>query len=186
MLDPAPGIPSLGLPSAHSFQAATDQTLLLVASESRRIEHHLLGLMAGPDQSLAELRAGPLGQDLARLAAVAAGQVIEPHEQVIAAIDTVLQLLYWPAGAEDYSVPRAFWATDLGRMLARAKFRAFPAQALVGIGDAAEHLGVSRPTIYRWMEARSLDFVHDEISGRSYVLRHGIDQRLQATASLQA
>jgi excisionase family DNA binding protein len=57
---------------------------------------------------------------------------------------------------------------------------------LVGIGAAAQRLGVSRPTIYRWMDDRSLDYVHDEASGRSFVLRRALDGREWATRALPA
>jgi excisionase family DNA binding protein len=168
-----------------SMQAAIDQTLELLAAESRRVEAQL-GIVRLPLPTLEQLRAGPLGRDLARLALVADGHLREPQAEVATVIDAVVQLLFWPAGAEEYTVPRTFWATDLGRMLARAKFRAFGAADLVGINAAAEQLGVSRPTIYRWMDDRSLDYVHDEISGRTFLVRHGIDLRCQVAAELMA
>ena len=91
------------------------------------------------------------------------------------AIDSVLQLLFWPAAAEDYSVPRTFWDTDLGRMLALAKYRAYEPTELVSIGNAAQQLGVTRPTIYRWMDDRTLNYVRDDMSGRTFVVRRDID-----------
>ena len=174
------------LDSIVSIPAVIDQFLQLVASESRRLEYHLVGAPTVADTSLTQFRAGPLGQSLIHLACVATGQEQSPQEHVIAAIDTVLEVLFWPAGSDDYSVPRAFWETDLGRLLARAKFRAFQAGDLVGIGMAAQQLGVSRPTVYRWMDDRLLDYVHDEISGRSFVLRHGVERLKQTAPELQA
>jgi excisionase family DNA binding protein len=174
-------VPYLAIPT----QAVIDQTLQLVASDCRRRESHLGTLMI-PALSLAQLRAGPLGQDLRCLALVAAGQVQKPQSRVLAAIDVVLRRLFSPAGADDYAIPRPFWETDLGRLLARAKYQAFGPADLLGIATAAEHLGVSRPTVYRWMDDRSLDSVHDEISGRTFVVRHGVDLRLQVAAELLA
>ena len=75
-------------------------------------------------------------------------------------------MLFWPAAAEDYTVPRSFWDTDLGRMLALAKYRAYDPE-LVSIGSAAQQLGVTRPTIYRWMDDRTLNYVRDDMSGRT-------------------
>jgi hypothetical protein len=184
MLEPKTVPPSID--AIVSIPAVIDQILQLVASESSRLDHHLLGMTTVQGRSLAQLRAGPLGQSLTQLAMVANGQEHAPQGQVTAAIDTVLEVLFWPAGSDDYSVPRAFWETDLGRLLARAKFRAFQAGELVGIGMAAQQLGVSRPTVYRWMDDRVLDYVHDEISGRSFVLRHGLDRLRQTVPELQA
>jgi excisionase family DNA binding protein len=182
-----PAVAPLPRPAAPSpaVQAAIDQTLQVVSGESRRLANRL-GPAAGPPPSLAQLRAGTLGQDLAHLALVAAGRIRESRERVLAAIDAVLQLLFWPAGADDYAVPRSFWATDLGRLLARAKFRAFAPADLVGIGAAARQLGVTRPTVYRWMDDGALDYVRDEVSGRSFVLRRGVDRYRQAAAELAA
>jgi excisionase family DNA binding protein len=183
-----PAVAPLSRPAAApspAVQAAIDQTLQVVSGESRRLATRL-GPAAAAPPSLAQLRAGSLGQDLVRLALVADGRIREPRERVLAAIDAVLQLLFWPAGADAYTVPRSFWATDLGRLLARAKYRAFAAEDLVGIGAAARQLGVTRPTIYRWMDDGSLDYVRDEISGRSFVLRRGVDRYRQVAAELAA
>jgi excisionase family DNA binding protein len=168
-----------------TVQVVIDQVLRLVDSDSDRLATRL-GPAATAPRSLVELRAGPLGQDLRRLAMVAEGQVREPEERVLAAIDAVLQLLFWPPGADDYAVPRTFWETDLGSLLSRAKYRAFAASDLVGIGKAAQQLGVSRPTVYRWMDDGSLDYVRDVLTGRTFVLRRGVDQRRQVAAELVA
>jgi excisionase family DNA binding protein len=171
-------IPPLDVALVAGVQAAIDQVLRLVDGDSDRLATWL-GPAAGAPRTLAQLRAGPLGQDLLRLALVAEGRVREPEERVLVAIDAVLQLLFWPPGADDYAVPRTFWATDLGSLLARAKYRAFAAADLVGIGAAARQLGVSRPTVYRWMDDGSLDYVRDTLTGRTFVLRRGVDQRRQ-------
>jgi excisionase family DNA binding protein len=166
-----------------AVQAAIDQVLRLVDDAADRLATRLDPAAATP-RSLAELRAGPLGQDLRRLAMVADGHVREPRERVLAAIDAVLQLLFWPPGADDYTVPRTFWETDLGILLARAKYRAFAVSDLVGIGVAAQQLGVSRPTVYRWMDDGSLDYVRDVLTRRTFVLRRGVDQRRMVAAEL--
>jgi excisionase family DNA binding protein len=159
---------------SRDYQEVMDNALQLVYSH-----HHRLVSQLYPESfrsvSLDQLRSGPLGQDLLRLARLARGQIREPKELVLEAIDSVLQLLFWPAAAEDYSVPRAFWDTDLGRMLALAKYRAYDQSELVSIGNAAQQLGVTRPTIYRWMDDRSLSYVRDDMSGRTFVVRRDID-----------
>src|SRR5690606_9177457 len=125
--------------------------------------------------TIVQLREGPRGQDLARLAALARGEVREAKERVLDAIESVLQILFWPPGAEDYSVPRSFWETDLGRMISMAKFRAYEPTELVSIGNAAQQLGVTRPTIYRWMDDRTLGYGRDEMSGRTFVVRADVE-----------
>jgi excisionase family DNA binding protein len=166
------------------YQEVVDQALQLVYSH-----HHRLVTQLHPPAfqslSIEQLRRGPLGQDLQRLASLARGENREPKERVLAAIESVVQLLFWPAAADDYTVPRSFWDTDLGRMMALAKYRAFDASELVSIGNAAQQLGVTRPTIYRWMDERTLNYVRDDMSGRTFVVRRDIDnlRRVAAEAS---
>ncbi len=141
---------------------------------------------AGVTQQAGGDRAGRLGQDLQRLAALARGRAREPKERVLSAIEAVVQLLFWPAAADDYTVPRSFWDTELGRMMALAKFRAFDASELVSIGNAAQQLGVTRPTIYRWMDDRTLNYVRDDMSGRTFVVRRDIENLKRVAAELSA
>lgn len=159
---------------SRDYQGVMDNALQLVYSHHHRLVSQLMP-EAFKSLTLEQLRKGPLGQDLLRLARLAQGQTREPKEQVIDAIDSVLQLLFWPAAADDYSVPRPFWDTDLGRMLALAKYRAYDPTELVSIGNAAQQLGVTRPTIYRWMDDRTLNYVRDDMSGRTFVVRRDID-----------
>jgi excisionase family DNA binding protein len=171
-----------GLPD---FQAAIDDALQLVYSQ-----HHRLINQLHPESfrelSLVELREGPLGRDLRRLADLAKDEVREPKDLVLSAIDSVLQILFWPVAGEDYTVPRSFWDTDLGRMLALAKFRAYDRTELVGIGSAAQQLGVTRPTIYRWMDDRTLNYVKDDMTGRTFVVRRDIDNLKKVAEELAA
>jgi excisionase family DNA binding protein len=161
---------------AHSpdYQAVIDQALDLVYSH-----HHRLAKQLSPDTfielTLDDLRTGPLGRDLQKLAELARGQSREPKDQVLRAIESVVQLLFWPAAADEYTVPRTFWDTELGRMMALAKFRAYEPHELVSIGVAAERLDVTRPTIYRWMDDHRLGYVKDENSGRTFIVRRDVD-----------
>lgn len=169
---------------SRDYQEVIDQALQLVYSH-----HHRLVSQLAPETfrslSLDQLRNGPLGQDLIRLAHMARGQMREPKEKVLDAIDSVLELLFWPIAADDYSVPRAFWDTDLGRMMALAKYRAYEPSELVSIGNAAAQLGVTRPTIYRWMDDRSLNYVRDDMSGRTFVVRRDIDNLREVAEDAQ-
>lgn len=158
----------------RDYQEVMDNALQLVYSQHHRMVTQLYPEAFQP-LTLDQLRSGPLGQDLLRLARLARGQVRESKERVLEAIDSALQLLFWPAAADDYSVPRSFWDTDLGRMLALAKYRAYDPSELVSIGNAAQQLGVTRPTIYRWMDDRTLNYVRDDMSGRTFVVRRDID-----------
>jgi excisionase family DNA binding protein len=168
--------PEFNLPLTD--QEVIDQVLVLVAGHHQRLLAQLRpdGAMERAP-TLSELRQSRFGQDLQRLAAVARGQLREPQQRVLVAIEAVTQLMFWPAAADDYAVPRSFWDTDLGRLLAQAKYRAFRSGELVSIGAAAQQLGVSRPTIYRWFDDRSLDSVRDEGSGRTFALRSDIERR---------
>ena len=173
------------------YQAAIDDALQLVYSQ----HHRLIGQLhpdsfrerlAKGDGERGGLREGPLGRDLRRLSSLARGEVREPKDLVLSAIDSVLQVLFWPVAADDYTVPRSFWDTELGRMLALAKYRAYDPTELVSIGNAAQQLGVTRPTIYRWMDDRTLNYVRDDMSGRTFVVRRDIDNLKKVAAELSA
>ena len=165
----------------RDYQDVIDQALQLVYSHHHRLVTQLYPAAFQP-LSLEQLRHGPLGQDLQRLGALARGQVRESKEKVLSAIESVVQLLFWPAAADDYSVPRSFWDTELGKMMALAKYRAFEPNELVSIGIAAQQLGVTRPTIYRWMDDRTLSYVRDDMSGRTFVVRRDIDNLKRVAA----
>jgi len=167
------------------YQEVVDQALQLVYSHHHRMMTQL-NPAALTSLTLDQLRSGPLGQDLMRLAELARGQRRENKEDVLTAIESVLQVLFWPIAAEDYTVPRSFWDTDLGRMLALAKYRAYEPAELVSIGTAAQQLGVTRPTIYRWMDDRTLNYVRDDMSGRTFVVRRDIDHLKRVAADLAA
>jgi excisionase family DNA binding protein len=167
------------------YQEVIDQALQLVYSHHHRLINQLYPAAFQP-LTLDQLRSGPLGKDLQRLAMLAKGQIREPKEQVLNAIEAIVQLLFWPAAADDYTVPRSFWDTELGRMLALAKFRAFEPSELVSIGNAAQQLNVTRPTIYRWMDDRTLNYVRDDMSGRTFVVRRDIENLKKVAAELGA
>lgn len=159
---------------AKNYQETIDKWLRVVYSNHHRLLSHLYPEANRP-LTIEQLRSGPLGTDLARLSDLARGELREAKDHVLEAIDSVLQILFWPPGSEDYSVPRSFWETDLGRMISMAKYRAYEPAELVSIGNAAQQLGVTRPTIYRWMDDRTLDYVRDEMSGRTFVVREGVE-----------
>lgn len=159
------------------YQETIDEALRLVYSHHHRLVNRLFPDAERP-LNMDALRSGPLGRDLRILAALARGEMREPKESVLERIETVLQLLFWPPMAEDYSVPRSFWETQLGRMMSMAKYRAYEPSELVSIGAAATRLGVTRPTIYRWMDERHLGYVRDEMSGRTFVVQRDVDSLL--------
>ncbi|MGE3798211.1 MAG: DNA-binding protein [Thermomicrobiales bacterium] len=170
---------------SRDYQQVVDQALQVVYSH-----HHRLISQLHPEAfeplSLAQLREGPLGRDLAKLAMLARGEVRESKEQVLMAIDSIVQLLFWPAASDDYTVPRSFWDTELGRMLALAKFKAFSSNELVSIGNAVQQLNVTCLTIYRWMDDRTLSYVRDDMSGRTFVVRKDIENLKRVAAEFGA
>lgn len=161
-------------PPAKEYQAIIDEALQLVYSQHYRIISRLYPA-AMTRIGLEQLREGPLGEDLSRLAQIATGTLRAGREEVLGAIDSVLQLLFWPVGAESFTVPRSFWEQPLGKMLSLAKLRSFEPNDLISIGQAANHLNVTRPTIYRWMDDKSLDYVRDDMSGRTFVVRQDVE-----------
>jgi len=107
---------------AGGFQDAIDQALELLQTEWRRIAMRVYPEYAFPIER-EQLRDGPIARDLRRLAAVARGNEMADPGDVQRAVDAVLQLLYWPAGAHAFQVPDRFWQTELGSMLAQAMAR---------------------------------------------------------------
>jgi excisionase family DNA binding protein len=162
-------------------QAIIDQALQLIYSQC----HRLAGRLA-PDAlrpfSMEDLRKSPIGQDLARLVEVARGLRQEPAGEVLTAIQSILETLFWPTATEDYIVPKSFWETELGALLARAKRRALETEGLIEAGEAAARLGVSRSTILRWVEDGSLAGVQDKESGWTLISRRAIE-RMELVAS---
>ncbi|MDQ2783818.1 MAG: excisionase family DNA-binding protein [Chloroflexota bacterium] len=156
------------------FQETIDKTVRLVYSQMHRYHVKLFG--KAPDAvSVEGLRDGPLGQDLSHLGRLARGEEQANQDEVFRAVNSVLELLFWPAGEDQYQVPRSFWEEPLGKMLSQAKLRAVDASELMSIGNAAQRLGVTRPTIYRWMDDHTLNYVRDEMSGRTFVFRQDVD-----------
>ena len=89
------------------YQEVVDQALDLVYSHHHRLISQLHPAAFQP-LTREQLRHGPLRSDRQRHAALARGESREPKERVLAAIDSVVQLLFWPAAADDYTVPRSF------------------------------------------------------------------------------
>lgn len=159
---------------ATDYEPIIDQTLRLIHSQLHRYQRRLTGTV--PDVvSVEQLRSGPLGQDLQRLARIARGEERAPAEQVFQSVRAILDLLLWPAGADTYEVQHPFWTEPLGKMLSQAKWRSVDRGELMSIGAAADRLGVARPTIYRWMYAGTVESVRDDTSDRFYVMRRDID-----------
>lgn len=78
-------------------QPAIDQALGALDRDRQRLAHRL-GVPAAALPSPELLRAGPLGQDLRRLALVADGRIREPEEGVLSAIASVLGSSSAPPG----------------------------------------------------------------------------------------
>jgi excisionase family DNA binding protein len=155
------------------YNEIIDAALRIVYSQYYRLGQKL---STRPPQVLRieELRRGLLGQELQYLADVASQRTPADPDAVLAAIDSVLQALFWPPAPDDFEVPRTFWDTQLGSMLSLAKLRCYTTTDLMGIGEAAKELGVSRPTIYRWMDEGDLDYVRDDLSERIFLIRRSV------------
>jgi excisionase family DNA binding protein len=169
----------------EEYQAVIDEALQLVHSQYYRAVTRLNPAKYATF-TLEELRDGPLGVDLARLARIAQGIEHTSREAILGAIDSMLQLLFWPVGAEFYTVPRSFWEQPLGRMLSLAKLQSLNPDDLMSISQAADLLGVSRPVIYRWMDERALDWVRDDASGRTFVIREDVEALRADLAAIEA
>lgn len=167
LLEPTDAIPV-------EYQAIVDDALRLVYDRYHQLLSRLYPTTKMPF-SLEQLREGPLGHDLARLALIASGAERAERQVVLGAIARVLQLLYWPASPESSAVPRSFWDQPLGQMLSLAKLRVFETAHLMSVGEAATLLGVTRVTVHRWMDDNTLDWVRDGLRGRTFVVRESVE-----------
>jgi hypothetical protein len=158
-------------------QAAIDQALELVYAEQQRLTH-LLGLRGTRAPTRAELRGSLLGEDLRRLARYGLGETHEEPDNVLTAVESTLQVLFWPTAANDYAVPASFWRTTLGRMLGRAKRRALAAEGLLGVAETARILGVDEATVDRFVTDRLLDAVPNATAGRLLIRRRSVERLL--------
>jgi excisionase family DNA binding protein len=166
-----------GLVSADTL-AIIDKTLRLLFSQSYRYARHLGNSLSAV--SMKDLRQSPIGDDLISLGRIAEGRERSDQETVFRKARTVLDLLFRSPGEDTYQVPRSFWDEPLGEMLSQAKLQSINPDDMMSITDAAQHLGVARPTIYRWMDDGTLSLIHDNTSGRYFVLRGDVAQ-LQET-----
>ncbi len=162
-------------------QAIIDQALQVIYSQCYRLASRLAPDALRP-LTMAELRNSPIGQDLVRLVEVARGLRQEPANDVLTAIQSILDTLFWPTATEEYVVPKSFWETELGVLLATAKRRALEAEGLIEASEAAARLGVSRSMILRWVEDGSLSGVLDNESGWTLISRRAIE-RMELVAS---
>jgi excisionase family DNA binding protein len=161
-------------PVASPYQSAIDAMLSQVYKRHQQL-YAPLHDDARFELTPEELREGPLGRDLRRLADYAVGRVHESTSLVLSAVESVLQCLFWPPAAEDYAVPRSFWESDLGKMLNQAKFRAYRRADLISVTQAAKLLRVTNATVYRWMDDRTLGWVRDDSNGRTWIVRRDVE-----------
>ena len=56
-----------------------------------------------------------------------------------------------------------------------AELRRLRAAAKLTHEEVIQQTGITRPTIYRWMDDKSLDYVRDDMSGRTFVVRHDVE-----------
>ncbi len=151
---------------------ALDQALELVADHYRALGA-LLG-RAGAPPSRAQLHHSPLGRDLRLLAAARAGS---PPNEILAAAARVKELMLRPLAAADVAVPAWFWATALGRLVARAERAAHGPDGLLTPATTAAHLGVPPASVDRWLADGSLPSVPGD-DGQPLVPRRAIGARL--------
>jgi hypothetical protein len=168
-----------------TYDQTIDEALQLIYSQERRFRRSLYGPAPDAISGIEELRGGPIGEKLFWLARIAEGEERASLAVVAEAARAVLDLLLWPVGADTYDVSQPFWDEPLGRMLTRAKWRCADPTDLMSIGAAAEYLGVTRPTIYRWMSTGTIESVRDDVSDRFFLLRSEME-RMRGDAARMA
>ena len=183
--NPANDGPEVGAEPALEveYPQMLDDTLQLLFSHYHRIINQLHP-ESFRELTLNQLREGPLGRDLRRLAQFAHGEVHEHGAHVLATVDSVLMALFGSAAAADYLVPRLFWDTELGECSASQSSAHTNPHELITIGAAAEMLGVTRPTFTAGWTTGPSTYVRDDINGRTWVVRRDIDNLKRVATEL--
>jgi len=156
------------------FRDMIDKVLRLNYSQEYRYQLKLTGQQPVPP-TIEDLRDGPLGRDLTLLSQIARSQIERSPDEVFALVDSILELLFWPPGTDYYTVPSGFWDEPLGKLLSVAIFQSMEADELISVGEVASLLGVTRPSVYRWLDERILRAVRDPISNRMLVVRSDVN-----------
>jgi excisionase family DNA binding protein len=155
------------------FESIIDQMLQLLYAHHHRLIHQLYPAAYVP-QTLEQVRESPLGRSLQCLARQARGELSESQEQVKARVDEVLAAFFAPSAKDDYWVPRSFWWTDAGKMLASARLTTLDEDSLISIDIAAAMLGSSRTTVNQLMDDGVLDYLYNPVQERVWVLRASV------------
>ena len=149
-----------------------DTVLRLVADHHRAVGAAIGKRSFSP--SLAELRQSPLGQDLRLLTAAGHGDVSRDQMRETAA--RVSDLLLRPLAAEEMVVPRWFWFTAIGRIVARAARAAYGDDGLMSVDAAADRLGIAPELVMGWTDDGAIVSIPDD-AGRPLVPRDAIERR---------
>lgn len=169
-VDEAPAV--RGDDHAWDDEEVIDTVLRLVADHHRAVGAAIGKRSFSP--SLAELRQSPLGQDLRLLAVAGYGDV--SRDQVRETAARVSDLLLRPLAAEQMVIPRWFWFTAIGRIVARAARAAYGDDGLISVDEAADRLGIAPELVLGWAEDGAIASIPDE-AGRPFVPRDAIERR---------
>src|SRR3954468_3769700 len=143
-VDEAPGV--RGTDESWDDDDVIDSVLRLVADHHRAVGAAIGKRSFSP--SLAELREGPLGQDLRLLAMAGFGDV--SRDQVQETVGRVTDLLLRPLAAEGMVIPAWFWRSAIGKIIARAARVTYGDDGAMSIGDAADPLADAPVPVGGW------------------------------------
>lgn len=125
-----------------------------------------LGLKA-PHLALAQLREGPLGQDLTNIAYLAEGYPMEGGN-IDEMIQRVLRHCFAPmiqfSTNTTLRLPKGWQKTPFGLMVGNAYRRLIPAKDRMTTAQASHALGVKRQTLYDWVEEGQIRafYIHEK------------------------
>ena len=156
-----------------------DTVLRLVADHHRAVGAAIGKRSFSP--SLAELRQSPLGQDLRLLTVAGYGDV--SRDQVRDTAGRVTDLLLRPLAAEGMVIPAWFWASAIGKIVARAARATYGDDGLMSIADAADRLDIAPELVAAWTADGAIASIPDD-AGRSMVPRDAIEKRRAVSREL--
>lgn len=153
------------------YQKAIDEALSTLSFKRGELTRDLSfqAQIEGLDRPLTpdEMRQGPLGQELALLAAVAEGESSAAKGEIYETWQHIHEVLFCPPFANAYSIPEGFYSTDLGQMLQAARGRAFEEQELYTVQEVASELSLHVMYVYQLISRNKLQAV--EVKGKKMI-----------------
>jgi hypothetical protein len=140
-------------------QKVVDDALQAIASYTQLLGNALALPIGEQPSTIEELRQSPLGQALTALAHVAEGHPGNT-EDVEEKLRIVYNFFFAAPLHQALRIPSDFHTSPLGSLLNDARAQVTSLKSAVNIADAARTAGVTRQTIYDWIDQGKLSPIY--------------------------